>query len=188
MKMKMEMKKRLHRYDINRPRSRHRHKYSKCKKCLSTIMVKCIKQHVSNIWSSIHEKVKQCWGSVKKKSVAYKKSVYHNQTGMLKNTFRLHCFHHEAFKQKQLLTFINFFANMDCLISEPTSKFTKYLSLGWMKSIPGRICLFPAYSYIWKVVQAFLSKLCWPLLISLLTFLLGFHSFFFGYHRKILLS
>ena len=30
------------------------------------------KQHVSNIWSSIHEKVKQHWGWVVKKSVTYK--------------------------------------------------------------------------------------------------------------------
>ena len=42
-------------------------------------MVICIKQHLSNIWSSIHEKVKQHWGWVEK-SVAYKKSVYTNNT------------------------------------------------------------------------------------------------------------
>ena len=59
MKMKMEMKNRSHRYDINRPRSRNEHKYSKYKKCLHVMMLKCIKQHLSNIWSSIHEKVKQ---------------------------------------------------------------------------------------------------------------------------------
>ena len=33
-----------------------------------------IKQHVNNIWSSIHEKVKQHWGWVEK-SVAYKKKA-----------------------------------------------------------------------------------------------------------------
>ena len=51
---------------------RHGHKYTKYKICLSKIMVTCIKQHLSNIWSSIHEKVKQHWGWVEK-SVAYKK-------------------------------------------------------------------------------------------------------------------
>ena len=69
--MKMKMKKRSHKCDINRPRSRHRHKYSKYKKCLIMIMLTCI--HLSNIWSSIHEKVKQHWGWVEK-SVAYKKA------------------------------------------------------------------------------------------------------------------
>ena len=39
------------------------------------MMLKCIKQHLSNICRSIHEKVKQHWGWVEK-SVAYKKSVY----------------------------------------------------------------------------------------------------------------
>ena len=34
--------------------------------CLSIMMVVCIKQHLSNIWNSIHEKVKQHWGSVEK--------------------------------------------------------------------------------------------------------------------------
>ena len=45
MKMEMKMKNRSHRYDINRPRSRHEHKCSKCKKCLSMVMLICIKQH-----------------------------------------------------------------------------------------------------------------------------------------------
>ena len=51
MKMKMEMKKKSHKYGINRPRSRHEHKYSEYKKCM--------KQHLSSISSSIHENVKQ---------------------------------------------------------------------------------------------------------------------------------
>ena len=38
----------------------------------------CIKQHLSNIWSQIHEKIKQHWGWVEK-SVAYKKSVHMNK-------------------------------------------------------------------------------------------------------------
>ena len=35
------------------------------------MMLLCLKQHLSNIWSSIHEEVKQHWGWVKN-SVAYK--------------------------------------------------------------------------------------------------------------------
>ena len=38
MKMKMKMKKRLRRYDINRPSSRHGRRYSEYKMCLSMIM------------------------------------------------------------------------------------------------------------------------------------------------------
>ena len=71
LKMKMEMQNRSHRYNINRPMSRHGHKYSKYKKCLSMMMLLCIKQHLSNIWSSIHEKVKQHWGWVENKRLLY---------------------------------------------------------------------------------------------------------------------
>ena len=35
-----------------------------------------IKQHLSNIWSTIHEKVKQHWGWVEKKSCLPKKRVF----------------------------------------------------------------------------------------------------------------
>ena len=59
MKLKMKMKKRSHRYDINRPRFSHGDKYSKCKIFLSKMMLTCIKQHLSNISRSVHEKVKQ---------------------------------------------------------------------------------------------------------------------------------
>ena len=44
-----ENKKISHRYDINRPKSRHGHKYSKYKKCLSMVMLRCINQQTSNI-------------------------------------------------------------------------------------------------------------------------------------------
>ena len=37
------------------------------------MMLKSVKQHLSNIWNSIYVKVKQHWGWVEKKSVAYKK-------------------------------------------------------------------------------------------------------------------
>ena len=49
VKMKMKMKNRSRRYDINRPTSRHGRKYGKYKKCLGMIMLICIKQHISNI-------------------------------------------------------------------------------------------------------------------------------------------
>ena len=74
MKMKMKMKNKSHRYDINRPRSRHEHKYTEDKKCLTIMMVICVKQHLSNIGSSIHEKVKQHWGWVTKKPLLIKKA------------------------------------------------------------------------------------------------------------------
>ena len=67
MKMKMKTRNKSNRYDINRPRSRQGHKYiSKYNKCLSMMMLLCIKQHLSNIWSWIYENVKQHWGWVGK--------------------------------------------------------------------------------------------------------------------------
>ena len=52
------MKNRSHRYGINRPRPSHRHKYTKCKMNLNMMMAICIKEHLSQIWTSIHENVK----------------------------------------------------------------------------------------------------------------------------------
>ena len=66
MKMKTKVKRDSRKYSINRPRSRHGHKYSKYRKRLSMIMLICIKQHLSNIWSSVYEIVKQQWGWVEK--------------------------------------------------------------------------------------------------------------------------
>ena len=34
-KLRLKMKKKLYRFDINRPRSRHGHKYTKFKMCVS---------------------------------------------------------------------------------------------------------------------------------------------------------
>ena len=61
MKMKLKMKNRSQKCNINRRRSRPRRapKYTKYKMCLSIMMFICTKQHLSNIGSSIHEKVKQ---------------------------------------------------------------------------------------------------------------------------------
>ena len=66
MKMRVKMKNRSQRYELNRPRSRYGPKYTKYKMCLSTwnyntnyssyyssmlsiMMVVCIKQYLSNI-------------------------------------------------------------------------------------------------------------------------------------------
>ena len=49
-----------------------RHGGVNCKNCPSMLVLVCIKQHLSNISSSIYEKVKQHWGWLKKR-VAYKK-------------------------------------------------------------------------------------------------------------------
>ena len=49
MKLRLKMKKRSQRYDINRLRPRHVHKYTKYKMYLIKMMVICIKQHLSNI-------------------------------------------------------------------------------------------------------------------------------------------
>ena len=67
------MKYRSQRYNINRLKPRNRHKYSKHKLSLSIMMVIYTKQHLTNIWISVHEKVKQRWGWVEK-SVTYKKA------------------------------------------------------------------------------------------------------------------
>ena len=67
MKVRLKMKNRSKRYDINRPRPRHGPEFTIYKMYLSIMMLICIKQHLSNIWSSVYEKVKQYWGWVQKK-------------------------------------------------------------------------------------------------------------------------
>ena len=47
--MKMKIKNTSHRYEINRPSYRHGCKYSKYKKCLSMMILMCIKQHLNKI-------------------------------------------------------------------------------------------------------------------------------------------
>ena len=48
MKTRLKKENRSYRYEINRPRPRHRHKYTKYEMRLGIMMVKCIKQHLSN--------------------------------------------------------------------------------------------------------------------------------------------
>ena len=76
MKMKIKIKNRSHRHDINRPSSRRAHKYSKYKKCLTMMMLIYIKQHQSNIFQVQFKKKLSNTEAELKKSVAYKKSVY----------------------------------------------------------------------------------------------------------------
>ena len=59
MKMRLKVKNRIRRYYINKPRPRHGRKYTKYKIFLSIMMVICVKQHLSIICSSIHDKIKQ---------------------------------------------------------------------------------------------------------------------------------
>ena len=59
MKMRLKIKNRSHRYDINRAIPRHGHKYTKYKMCLIIMMAIGIEQHLSNTCSSVHEKFKQ---------------------------------------------------------------------------------------------------------------------------------
>ena len=74
MKTKIKMKIKSNRHHTNRPRSRNKYKYIKYKKCFTMMMLICIKQHLCNIWGSIHEKVKQHWGWVEKKLLLIKKT------------------------------------------------------------------------------------------------------------------
>ena len=68
MKIILKIKNWSQRFDINRPIPRYGHKYTKYKMYLSKMVVICIKQQLSNIWSSIDEKVKQHWGWIEKNS------------------------------------------------------------------------------------------------------------------------
>ena len=56
--MRLKMRNRSHRYNINGLRPRQGHKYTKYKLYLSIMVIICIKKHLSNIWSSIYEKAK----------------------------------------------------------------------------------------------------------------------------------
>ena len=54
IKMRLKMKNRLQRYDINGLRARYRYKYTKYKFCLSIMMVICIKQHCDGVVLEIY--------------------------------------------------------------------------------------------------------------------------------------
>ena len=75
MKIKMKMKNRSHRRDINRPRSRHGQKYSKSKKCLIMTMLTFVKQHLSNFEARFMKKLSNSEAKLKKRIALYKKLV-----------------------------------------------------------------------------------------------------------------
>ena len=58
-----------HKNMTNRSRHRHVHKYTKYKIYFIIMTVICIKQHLSNILNSFHEKIKQHWDWVKKNAL-----------------------------------------------------------------------------------------------------------------------
>ena len=62
------------RYDTNRIRPGPGQRYTKYKIYLSIMMVIWTKQHLNNIWSSIHEEVKEHWGWVWKKALLIEKN------------------------------------------------------------------------------------------------------------------
>ena len=75
MKTKSKMKIDSHRYGINLPGCRHKHKYSKYIKSLSIMMLICVRQHLSNIWSLFYDDVKQHRDWVERKHCLLKISV-----------------------------------------------------------------------------------------------------------------
>ena len=75
LKMRVKMKNRSKRYDINSTTPWHGYKYTKYKMCPSRLMIMGNKQHLSTIWNWIHGKVKQHWGWVER--VIYKKMRIH---------------------------------------------------------------------------------------------------------------
>ena len=80
IRMKMKMKNKSHRYGINRLSFKHGQKSSTYTNCRVMMMLICIKQHQSNIWNSIHAKIKQHWGWVEKKALLLKKVCKHHYT------------------------------------------------------------------------------------------------------------
>ena len=96
------MKNRLNKYNINRRRFRHGHKYTKYKMCLIIMMVISIKQHLSNIWISIHEIFNNTEAQLKK-SVAYKKKACYRLSKMLrKNLNRISNSNYQKLNKKSI--------------------------------------------------------------------------------------
>ena len=78
--------------DIYRPRLWYGHKYSEYKTCLSMIMLTFIKQHLSNIWSSTHEKLSSTEAEFKKSFAYWKKRI--TQNDIKRNYIRKCIFRH----------------------------------------------------------------------------------------------
>ena len=67
--MKMKIKNKSHRYEINRSRSRHGYKYSKYKKCLSMMKLIYSKQHLTTFEAQFMKKLRN---TEFKTNIAYK--------------------------------------------------------------------------------------------------------------------
>ena len=85
IKIKTKLKNRSHRYDINSHRSRHGHECSKYKKCLTMVMLVCIKQHLSNIEAQFMVKLSNTEAELKKSVVYKKKHVLENVDKVFSN-------------------------------------------------------------------------------------------------------
>ena len=72
--MKLKMKTRSHRYDLNRPKLRQRHKYSKYEKCVSMIMLYVLNNTSATFETQFMKKLSNTKTELKKKNVAYKKA------------------------------------------------------------------------------------------------------------------
>ena len=86
MTMMLKMKNRSQRYDINRPRPAHGPKYTKCKMCLSIMMV--LRNRYATFEAQFMKKLSNTEAELKK-SVAYKKkrvNFFQNKTKMTLDT------------------------------------------------------------------------------------------------------
>ena len=97
MKLRLKMKNRSSRWDINRHRRRYEHKYTKYKMCLM------IKHHLSKIWSSILGKVKQHWGWVKKELLI--KKAYTSILAKVSVFISMFFFRHKYVSRRFAITF-----------------------------------------------------------------------------------
>ena len=73
--MRVKMKNRSYRHDIDRTMLRHRYEYPECKMHLSRFMVMWNKQHLSKVWRWLYEKVKQHWGWVEGNALLIEKCI-----------------------------------------------------------------------------------------------------------------
>ena len=75
MKMRLKMKNKSQRYDINRPKSKHGCKYTKYEMYLVIIMVICIKQHIVLFEAQFMEKLSDTEAEVKKALLIKKRTL-----------------------------------------------------------------------------------------------------------------
>ena len=72
------------------------------------MMVICVKQHLSNIWSSFHKKVKQHWDWVEKKR--YEKACI---SGLFREIIIYYgCIFAYVFKERQFQKSLKFYLNI----------------------------------------------------------------------------